>query len=201
MSPEQLKKLREVEIKTSLIFSLMNFAEGLVVDIRSNLKNLEVYKFDIKHKIETIYKNTVDFRNELNFTFRKDTNQLLLFGDITEEIEKLISNRLKLHMANNEPYKRAIWWSVEDFASQAEENFEMLTFYEEETTISSVKERAKKILEKCKTWRDYYDETKFEEALDRMINHHDAEYGISWESVRYTLEEMCVRPEFKENFE
>lgn len=99
-----------------------------------------------------------------------------------------------------EPYKVAVWWSVEDFAGMAEEQFELMTYYSENSP-KSVQERAKRILSTCKNWKDYYDESKFEEALDSMIHKHDAEYGITWESVKFYLEEMCRKEEREEKDE
>ena len=40
-------------------------------------------------------------------------------------------------------------------------------------------------------WEKYYDFDKFEDALESMIHHHDAEYGICWETLKYYLDEMC----------
>ena len=96
-----------------------------------------------------------------------------------------------------EPYKAAIWWSVEDFAGMAEQLFEVMTYYSENSP-ESVQERAKRILSTCKDWKDYFDESKFEEALDRMVHKHDAEYGITRESIKYYLNEMCVKEEQEE---
>lgn len=109
------------------------------------------------------------------------------------EILDIESEELKKRK-KKEPYKAAIWWSVEDFAGMAEQLFEVMTYYDENSP-ESVKERAKRILSTCKDWKDYYDESKFEEALDSMIHHHDAEYGITWESIKYYLDEMCIKKE------
>lgn len=113
------------------------------------------------------------------------------------EIIDIESEELKKRK-KKEPYKAAIWWSVEDFARMAEQQFELITYYRENSP-ESVKERAKRILSTCKNWKDYYDESKFEEALNRMIHKHDAEYGITWESIKYYLNEMCIKEEQKEN--
>ena len=45
------------------------------------------------------------------------------------------------------------------------------------------------------SWRDIYDESKFQEALDRMIHKHDASHGISWETVDFWLDKICLKPE------
>lgn len=92
----------------------------------------------------------------------------------------------------SEFYKRAIWWSTEDFAGMAEQLFEVMTYYDE-NSLKSVQERAKRILSTCKNWRDFYDESKFEEALNKMIDNHNAEQGISWTEVSLYLEDMCKK--------
>lgn len=116
----------------------------------------------------------------------------------TSEDYEIIDIEVENVVKKKEPYKVAVWWSVEDFAGMAEQLFEVMTYYSENSP-ESVKERAKKILSTCKNWKDYYDESKFEEALDRMIHKHDAEYGITWESIKYYLNEMCVKKEQEEN--
>lgn len=40
-------------------------------------------------------------------------------------------------------------------------------------------------------WKEYYDESKFQEALDMMIEKHDASVGINWDTIDYYLEEYC----------
>ena len=72
--------------------------------------------------------------------------------------------------------KCAVIWSVEDFECRAEEK-------------------------KGENWRDFYDETKFEDALESMIHHHDAEYGITWGSVDFYLDEMCIKKEEEDDEE
>lgn len=113
------------------------------------------------------------------------------------EIVSIESEELK-ERKKKEPYRVAVWWSIEDFAGMAEQLFEVMTYYDENSP-ESVQERAKRILSTCKDWKDYFDESKFEEALDRMIHKHDAEYGITWESIRYYLNEMCVKEELEED--
>jgi hypothetical protein len=62
--------------------------------------------------------------------------------------------------------KSCVQWSVEDFASMAEQK-------------------------KGIDWKDWYDENEFEYALYEMIRKHDAEHGISWDTVKYYLDEFC----------
>ena len=116
----------------------------------------------------------------------------------TSEDYKIIDIEVENVIKKKEPYRVAVWWSVEDFAGMAEQLFEVMTYYGENSP-ESVKVRAKRILSTCKDWKDYFDESKFEEALDRMIHKHDAEYGITWESIKYYLNEMCVKEEQEED--
>ena len=38
-----------------------------------------------------------------------------------------------------------------------------------------------------------YDENKFKDTLDIMINKHDASIGITWETIDYYLNEYCLK--------
>ena len=58
---------------------------------------------------------------------------------------------------------RGAYWHVDDFESATQD--------EDDDTI--------------------YDRTKFQGALEEMIHTHDANHGISWDSVRYNLNEYC----------
>lgn len=65
--------------------------------------------------------------------------------------------------------KGAVVWSIEDF----------------ETLAQELEEEAGKPL---------FDRTLFAEYLYEMIENHDADYGITWASVRYYLENYCKLP-------
>lgn len=60
-----------------------------------------------------------------------------------------------------------IQWSVDDFKSRA-------------------------IDYKGDDWEEYYDKNKFKQALAEMIYRHDAENGITWDTIDYYLDYMCV---------
>lgn len=68
-----------------------------------------------------------------------------------------------------EPNQKAIIWSVEDFEAMAIER-------------------------EGDNWEKVYDKTKFPDALHNMIRKHDAEYGITWESIKCYLYD-CLRDE------
>lgn len=68
---------------------------------------------------------------------------------------------------NTFTYEKAIVWSVQDFKTLAYD------IYGEK-------------------WGDYCDEKKFKYALDEMILKHDANVGITWDTVESYLKKMCT---------
>jgi len=79
--------------------------------------------------------------------------------------------------------RRCICWYVDDFAKQA----------------NDIYENTKNEFINAKKWQDVYDETKFPEALNAMINEHDSDVGISWNTLTIYLNEYCKRKERKLN--
>ena len=71
-----------------------------------------------------------------------------------------------------EAYVRTISWSTEDFESRA-------------TDLCQSTEEG--------TWDEVYDESKFADALDKIIDDHDANHGISWNTIDYYLDTYCKR--------
>lgn len=69
----------------------------------------------------------------------------------------------------------SIQWSIKDFKYQAEisNNYKLTT--------------KREIIE--------YDESKFKAALHRMIDRHDANLGITWDTINIYLNEMCLEEE------
>ena len=65
----------------------------------------------------------------------------------------------------NEELKRSITWGIDDFEHQA----------------------------KCreKDGKRKYARSNFQEALDKMIEKHDANYGICWDTIDCYLDEYC----------
>lgn len=66
------------------------------------------------------------------------------------------------------PNTAYVAWSVDDFVQQA-------------------------MIEKEEHWKNHFDETKFYEALHKMIKRHDANEGINWYTVSYYLNEYCKK--------
>ena len=78
-----------------------------------------------------------------------------------------------IYLEDFEQYKReSIKWSIEDFEAQAKNHCD------------------------DEKWELIYDRNKFQDALERMINKHDAEWGVNWTSIDCYLEE-CKREEWK----
>ena len=78
-----------------------------------------------------------------------------------------------------EQYKKeSIRWMVGDFYDQAAQNeFNIDPNFEYEDDNSFRK----------------YDPTKFQAALELMIHRHDAMYGITWDTIDYYLNELCLK--------
>ena len=58
-------------------------------------------------------------------------------------------------------------------------------------TVEDFVHRAAEIEESNRGGKTLYDPSKFEEALHCMVNNHDANMGISWDTVDFWLDEMC----------
>lgn len=84
-----------------------------------------------------------------------------------------IDNISDIHIDNDDEI--SITWCLDDFEQQA------IVFEEREQTEKELAE--KPIL---------YNREKFSEALSDMKRHHDANFGISWDTVDYYLNEHCL---------
>lgn len=65
--------------------------------------------------------------------------------------------------------QQAIIWSIEDFEAIAENEEQ-----DADVEIGSI-----------------YDRSTFAHTLDTMMNHHDADLGITWYTIRHYLDEYC----------
>ena len=92
-----------------------------------------------------------------------DNDDLVGANYIKKEIEVIKS--IKKMIQEKTKGMSYIGWSVEDFKYQASK--------QKDPSI--------------------YDETKFQNALDIMINKHDAIIGITWETINYYLNEYCLK--------
>lgn len=80
---------------------------------------------------------------------------------------------------------RSVTWSIEDFEGAARERELM-------DSADSVVDRYLNNLDIPLPIRYHrYDRSKFSTALEEMIKHHDAECGISWDTIRTSLDLNC----------
>lgn len=95
---EEVRRKKEIEIerKMTLIFSLADIQESLITDIRSLGTEIDIYKFDMKRKINAIVKDTEEFRKEFNIAFQGMDKAKIEFGNITDELKEIIFNHLKM---------------------------------------------------------------------------------------------------------
>ena len=92
-----------------------------------------------------------------------DNDDLVGANYIKKEIQ--VTKSIKEMIIETTEGMSYIGWSVEDFKYQASN--------QEDPSI--------------------YDENKFKDALDTMINKHDANIGITWETIDYYLNEHCIK--------
>ena len=91
-----------------------------------------------------------------------------------------------------EPGQACVVWSVEDFEGRAESRWESFT--------KDIKDKDGKVLWKAKfpnatKMEDVYDPEEFESALHNMVDNHDAELGITWDTVDIYLDDNCMKTE------
>jgi len=88
-----------------------------------------------------------------------------------------------------EPGQACVVWSVEDFESQAKNRWENFTT----DTVVNGKVAWKASHPNATKMEDVYDPEKFEYALHSMVERHDAEYGITWDTVDIYLDDHCMK--------
>ena len=69
--------------------------------------------------------------------------------------------------------KKAIYWSVEDFEGVADRLF------------CELQNDNPKEFENFTNWEQFYDKTKFPQMLEQMIKNHDANEGITWQTIEF----------------
>ena len=102
------------------------------------------------------------------------------YREITINLKKGGAYKIKLYTDE----EAAVVWTVDDFKYQANSNWEIY--------------KNKKEYSHLKSWQDFYDEEEFSGALIDMINDHDANIGITWDTISFHLDESC-RKEKNEN--
>lgn len=114
----------------------------------------------------------------------KELNEDLYFpnSDENSEINEIVNLLIQAKNYQEEKDKRSIVWSVDDFIQQAMKRWEIVAFL----PTNSIYQNTTK-------WQDVYDESMFENALYEMIRKHDANYGITWETINFYLDEYCLK--------
>ena len=162
-------------LSVSIVFTFFVSLINLTLSIaRYNEKKRILKILDIESKINNstieelkdMYKELVKIYNELSGTILTKERVVKIKTAILCKIHELELGIINQNIKN--PMTRTISWSTEDFARIAFEK-------------------------KGESWKDFYDESKFEEALDSMIDKHDPIYGITWDSVRFYLEAYCYK--------
>ena len=102
-------------------------------------------------------------------------------SDEHSEIDEIVNLLNQAKNYQEEKDKRSMVWSVDDFIIQAENNWE------------NTKKSFGDIYKDATCWQDVYDESKFQNALYEMIRKHDANYGITWDTIDFYLDEYCLK--------
>lgn len=122
----------------------------------------------ITAKTSNFLSKMIGFKNIISFSINTDNITINLKDGRTAEIKY------------NNPGVRGVYWTIEDFEYRAIDKWQYVLGRGNYPNATS--------------WKDIYDESKFQEALDKMIHKHDASYGISWETVDFWLDEICLKP-------
>ena len=69
--------------------------------------------------------------------------------------------------------KKAIYWSINDFEGMAEKMFKEL------------KDEHSEEFKNLDNWEQLYDKNLFPQMLEKMINNHDANEGITWQTIEF----------------
>ena len=72
-----------------------------------------------------------------------------------------------------ESFKLPIYWSIQDFEGVADRLF------------CELQNDNPKEFEDFKNWEQLYDKTKFPQMLEKMIKNHDANEGITWQTIEF----------------
>lgn len=100
---------------------------------------------------------------------KQEAQELLDFGNSTEKARGYgMMQVIEFVEEKYVPRNKSITWNVEDFKMRAKQ-----------------KEQS--------NWKKVYDKSKFKEALKMMIHSHDAEIGITWDTLDYWLDEHCKK--------
>ena len=100
----------------------------------------------------------------------------------TKEIQRLHKVCREYREEIAELKANSVTWSIEDFCFQALQNEDICDGGVDLANIEEVNELLQE-----------YDATKFEDALERMVDKHDATIGITWDTIDCYLDEYCKK--------
>jgi predicted nucleic acid-binding Zn-ribbon protein len=78
----------------------MDQAEKELTDIISLSKENDIYKQEIKHKLNTMRRHAEYFRNTLNAAFKNNPQGLEQFGEESDKLEEIIKRELFIPIMN-----------------------------------------------------------------------------------------------------
>jgi hypothetical protein len=116
-------------------------------------------------------------RKTVEALFDIDTENNSLEVCMNYDVEELENAYIKLQQEFNQYKKESAQWSIEDFAEMACQKEGVYYNGEDPSTLKG----------KLKI----YDPDKFQAALENMIAHHDAEIGITWDTIDAYLDNDC----------
>jgi len=90
-----------------------------------------------------------------------------LYSNIKDELFGNLTSDEKLLIEAHRRGSRAIWWGIADFESKAKD------------------------IEEDEGTENMFDRSKFADALETIIQSHDANYGIDWNTIESILYSHC----------
>jgi hypothetical protein len=87
----------DIKKKSALVFSLASIQLALVNDITAQLNRSNLYKFDVKHSINTMKRQADKFAVELDRVYKSSPEKKEEFIDITNELKDIIFKMLEIN--------------------------------------------------------------------------------------------------------
>lgn len=94
------KSLTLINVKTNLIWIYMDQAEKELTDIIHLSKENDLYKQELKQKLNAMRRTADYFRETLNTAFKDNPAELERFGEESDKLEQLIKRELFTPLMN-----------------------------------------------------------------------------------------------------
>ena len=88
------KAMTLINVKTNLIWIYMDQAEKELTDIIQLSKQNDLYKQEMKQKLNAMRRTADSFRDTLNAAFKNEPEELERFGEESDKLEALIKREL-----------------------------------------------------------------------------------------------------------